>query len=61
MVKYKVSVDQKKCIGCGACEAVCSEVFELKDGKSYAKVKETDKKCAKEAAEACPVQAITVK
>ena len=53
-----VSVDKEKCIGCGACEAICPEGFGLKDGKAY--VKNANAKCAKEAADGCPVQAIKV-
>jgi len=31
----KVTIDRENCIGCGACEAVCPEVFQLADdGKS---------------------------
>jgi ferredoxin len=31
----KVSIDREGCIGCGVCEALCSEVFRLiEDGKS---------------------------
>lgn len=56
----KVSVDQDKCIGCGACASLCPEVFELKDGKSYAKKEETDEDCAGKAESACPVDAIIV-
>ena len=56
-----VNVDQNKCIGCGLCTATCPDVFEMgDDGK--AKVKEgskPDDKC-KEAANSCPVQAISV-
>lgn len=37
MTKYKVSVDEKKCIGCGACASVCSEVFEMKEIKGESK------------------------
>lgn len=58
----KITIDQKKCIGCGACASVCSEVFELKEKngemKAFAKQKETNSLCAKEAADVCPVQAI---
>ena len=57
----KVKVDQKKCIGCGACVAICESVFELKEGKAYAKTPETKENCAKEAASSCPVNAITIK
>lgn len=56
----KVTVDKEKCIGCGACAAVCGEVFEMKDGKSTVKEAETDKECVKEAADACPVDAIKI-
>lgn len=57
----KVKVDKEKCIGCGACEAVCPKVFVLKDGKAEARVKETKEACAIEARDACPVLAIEVK
>ena len=57
----KISIDTKKCIGCGACVALCDKVFELKNGKAVAKIKETTEKCAKDAADSCPVQAINVK
>ena len=54
-----VKVDKEKCIGCGACESVCPEGFEMgSDGK--AKVKNPKAKCIKEAAESCPVNAISV-
>jgi len=56
----KIKVNKEKCIGCGACVAVCSKVFELKDNKAIARVKETEESCAKEAADSCPVQAINV-
>jgi ferredoxin len=62
MAKYKISVDAEKCIGCGACTATCDN-FELKDdGKAHAKKKEVSNLgCNQEAADVCPVQAITVK
>jgi len=53
----KVSVDQGKCIGCGACAATCSEGFELRGGKAHAK---GDSDCAKAAEAGCPVGAISV-
>lgn len=57
-----VEVDKETCIGCGSCVAICSEVFELgSDGKAQVKEKaDTSLACVKEAAEACPVQAIKV-
>lgn len=53
-----VTVLKNKCIGCGACVAVCPEGFELKKGKSN--VKNPKAKCIKEAAASCPVGAIVV-
>lgn len=54
-------VDKEKCIGCGACVAVCPEVFELRNGKSFVKNPKGCNKCdCKAAADACPVRAITL-
>lgn len=60
----KATVDQDTCIGCGVCPDVCPEVFAMDDDdKAYAKVEEVpaavESKC-KEAAQSCPVEAITV-
>ncbi len=57
----KVKVIKEKCIGCGLCESLCPEIYEMKDGKAIVKKTNTDKKCAKEAADSCPVQAIEIK
>ena len=56
-----IKVDKETCIGCGNCVAVCSEVFEMKDGKSYVKAGQSDSKnpCVKEAVTSCPVDAIS--
>jgi ferredoxin len=57
----KVSVNQKLCIGCGACASICPKIFEMKNGKSFVKSgKITDVACAKEAESGCPVAAIKV-
>ena len=57
----KISVDQNKCIGCGACEATCPKGFKLKDGKAHPVKKEVDTiTCEKEAEAGCPVGAIKV-
>ena len=55
-----VSVNQQTCIGCGNCEAVCSKVFELKEGKSYVKKGQEKSKlpCVKEAIDSCPTDSI---
>lgn len=52
----------ENCIGCGACTAVCPDVFDLNDdgvaenilGEVSADLEES----VKEAAESCPVEAI---
>jgi len=58
-----VKVDKDKCIGCGLCESICPEVFEMgKDEKPKikdAKACKGNEKC-REAADSCPVQAIIV-
>ena len=58
----KVTVNQDMCISCGACEAVCPNVFEV--GQDGAEVKtdviaEADVKDATDAMEGCPVAAIS--
>jgi ferredoxin len=65
MAKYKITIDKAKCIGCGACVSQCPDNFEMESGAEYkARVKKaevTDLGCSKEAADICPVQAITIK
>ncbi|MBU0929956.1 MAG: ferredoxin [Nanoarchaeota archaeon] len=62
MTNYKIKIDHKACIGCGACASVCDEVFEMKEinreYKAVAKKKESSSPCVKEAADTCPVNAI---
>ena len=55
-------VDQDLCIGCGACEATCPEVFELVEDKSHAKLDPVPEGLRAEALSAedgCPVEAIS--
>ncbi len=58
----KVTVNKDLCIGCGACAAICEDVFELNDeGLSEVivdKVSEDDEESVKEAIESCPTSAI---
>ena len=58
----KVKVNRDNCIGCGACAAICREVFEIDDeGISVAKVeevKEEDKQAVQDAIDSCPTGAI---
>jgi ferredoxin len=57
-----VKVDQDTCIGCGLCTSLCPQVFEMGDeGKARVIKPNAEKeKCAKEAADSCPVTAITI-
>ena len=64
-MKFKITVNKDRCIGCGACAAQCDN-FELKetgDGyKAHPKKSVVDKiGCNKDASDACPVEAILVK
>ncbi|MCG2690341.1 ferredoxin [Candidatus Parcubacteria bacterium] len=65
----QITLDRLKCIGCGACASVCSDVFKMAhDGKSSLKDAElsdlqkieTEIACPKEAVEICPVKCIKV-
>ena len=61
MAKYKIEVNKEKCIGCGACAAQCDN-FEIVGDKAKAKMGVvTDIGCNKDAADSCPVEAISVK
>jgi ferredoxin len=56
-----VKVNRKKCIGCGMCQSLCPEVFELEEGKARVKDNVDVKKykdCIEKAKENCPMQAI---
>lgn len=60
----KFKVNQDVCIGCGACAAICEDVFEITDeGYAVAKdvkvVDEEIKENAISAIEGCPTSAIT--
>lgn len=59
----KAVVDQELCTGCGLCVDTCPEVFEM--GDETAKViadpiPESAVQAAKQAAEECPVETITI-
>lgn len=60
----KAKVNKDVCIGCGACTAICPEVFEFSD-EGFAKVitpevPEGKEDEVKDAAEGCPTGAIEV-
>ena len=61
----KVKVNKDACIGCGACQSLCDQVFEIEDdGLSSTKKEEVtdeqEKDDVREAAESCPTGAIEV-
>lgn len=57
----KIKQDHEKCIGCGACVAVCPENWEMdSDDKAKFKNAESDLECNKKAAAGCPVKIITI-
>lgn len=58
----KVTVNQDMCISCGACEAICPNVFEIGDEGAEVKadvVPEEEIENATDALEGCPVSAIS--
>ena len=59
----KAYVDEDLCTGCGLCEETCPEVFELVDDLAEVIVDEVPpgvQEEAREAAEECPVEAISI-
>lgn len=58
----KVKVNQDACIGCGACEAICPDVFKINDeGLSSTVVEEVNEELKNDvvdAIESCPTAAI---
>ena len=62
----KFNIDKDLCIGCGACQSICDEIFTIEDdGYAVAKdvnVKDEEiKESAIEAMEGCPTNAISKK
>ncbi len=69
----KIVIDRDGCIECGACEATCPDVFQLKEGEKASIVEkyrsnglpekgtvgEDLSDCAQEAADSCPVEVIS--
>ena len=53
-----IKVNKNTCIGCGLCVSLCSQIFEMKDGKSHVKAQKK-LPCVKEAVDSCPVHAIS--
>ena len=61
-MKFKVNSETCNC--CGACAAICEDVFEISDEEGYAVAKDVEvtdeevKEQAVEAMESCPTSAI---
>ncbi|WP_294581329.1 ferredoxin [uncultured Thomasclavelia sp.] len=55
----KITVNDS-CIGCGACTGIAPDVFEINDEGLASVINDSDVDAAKEAAESCPVEAISV-
>ncbi len=55
-----VKVDEETCIGCGVCESICPEVFQMGDDGKAKVLKPEGADCAQEAADACPTGSITI-
>ncbi|MDP3244853.1 MAG: ferredoxin [bacterium] len=58
-----IKIDKEKCIGCGTCEALCPEIFQMGEDSKSELLPEVDiekhKRCIQEAIEMCPVKAIS--
>lgn len=59
----KPKVDEELCIGCGLCSEICPDIFEMGDD-DLAHVINPERcqeaGCCEEAAEECPVEAISL-
>jgi ferredoxin len=56
-----VVVDQDECIGCGTCEGICPEVFEVNEETGTSQVINPEggpEDLIEEAIDSCPVEAI---
>lgn len=57
----KINVNASVCVGCGLCEQLCPEVFEVQaDGAAHVKADACNSHNLKDVAEQCPVSAISV-
>ena len=57
----RVVVDQDECIGCGTCEGICTEVFQLNEETGTSEVINPEggpEDLIVEALDSCPVEAI---
>ena len=52
----KARIDETKCVGCGICVGICPEGIEMMG--EIAEIKDENAGCLKDAADACPQEAI---
>lgn len=60
----RVQVEKELCIGCESCVDLCPEVFDMEEDVAYTKIEDDipedlEDPC-REAAEACPTEAIII-
>lgn len=59
----EIKIIKDQCIGCGSCEAVCPEVFEITDegiAEVVSIINQDNEELVKEAVEICPTEAIEI-
>lgn len=63
-ILMKAHIDREACIGCGLCNSICPEVFEMDDEDIAIvianPIPEDAKDSAQEAADSCPTDAISI-
>jgi len=60
-MSFKIIQDKNKCVGCGACVAVCPDNWEYQGEKPVPKkTKVSEIGCNKVAADSCPVSCIKI-
>jgi len=60
----EVIIKKDECVGCGICADQCPDIFMLEDKLAVVKVQPSGPEqelCSREAANACPVNAIAIK
>lgn len=57
----KITVDFGACQGCGTCEVLCPDVFQIRDEKSWVLKEDGNENCSlEEVVQSCPTEAIKV-
>jgi len=56
----KAKINEELCIGCGTCESLCPQVFQIQEGKSKVVATECGECDCQTAVDSCPVKAISL-